>query len=134
MQEMQEMQVRSLSREDPLEKEMATHSSILAWRIPCLEEQQKTGHNQLTEHTYILTLKLITGGLGYQILDAESPHSPSLYNNRQVDVRLMWWGGFQGPLLHNLTGTQGRKVLFIILVIACSFCTVGDKEGCQCVI
>ena len=32
------MQVRSLSQEDPLEKEMATHSSILAWRIPWTEE------------------------------------------------------------------------------------------------
>ena len=30
----QETQVQSLSQEDPLEKEMATHSSILAWRIP----------------------------------------------------------------------------------------------------
>ena len=30
---MQEMQVQSLNREDPLEKEMATHSSILAWKI-----------------------------------------------------------------------------------------------------
>jgi len=30
--------VRSLSREDPLEEEMATHSSILAWRIPWTEE------------------------------------------------------------------------------------------------
>ena len=32
------MQVRSLGREDPLEKEMATHSSILAWKIPWTEE------------------------------------------------------------------------------------------------
>ena len=31
---MQETQVRSLGQEDPLEKEMATHSSILAYRIP----------------------------------------------------------------------------------------------------
>ena len=31
---MRETQVRSLSWEDPLEKEMATHSSVLAWRIP----------------------------------------------------------------------------------------------------
>ena len=30
--------VRSLGREDPLEKEMATHSSILAWKIPWMEE------------------------------------------------------------------------------------------------
>ena len=35
---MQEMQVWSLGQEDPLEKEMATHSSILAWRIPWTEE------------------------------------------------------------------------------------------------
>ena len=33
-----ETQVRSLSQEDPLEKEMATHSSVLAWRIPWTEE------------------------------------------------------------------------------------------------
>ena len=36
--EMQETQVRSLGQEDPLEKEMATHFSILAWRIPWTEE------------------------------------------------------------------------------------------------
>ena len=35
---MQETQVRSLGWEDPLEKEMATHSSILAWKIPQTEE------------------------------------------------------------------------------------------------
>ena len=34
----QETQVRSLGQEDPLEKETATHSSILAWRIPWIEE------------------------------------------------------------------------------------------------
>ena len=38
MQEMQEMLVGSLGLEDPLEKKTATHSSILAWRIPWKEE------------------------------------------------------------------------------------------------
>ena len=38
---MQETQVQSLSQEDPLEKEMATCSSILAWRIPWTEEPGK---------------------------------------------------------------------------------------------
>ena len=38
MQESQEMQVQSLGREDPLEEGMATHSSILTWRIPWSEE------------------------------------------------------------------------------------------------
>ena len=49
----QETQVRSLGREDPLEKEMATHSSILAWKIPWTEEtgglqstgSQRVGHD-----------------------------------------------------------------------------------------
>ena len=38
MQETQETRVRSLGQEDLLEKEMATHSSVLAWRIPWTEE------------------------------------------------------------------------------------------------
>ena len=38
MQETQKMQIRSLGWEDPLEKEMATHTSILAWEIPWTEE------------------------------------------------------------------------------------------------
>ena len=38
IQEIQETQIQSLGQEEPLEKEMATHSSILAWRIPWTEE------------------------------------------------------------------------------------------------
>ena len=54
MQETLEMWVRCLVQEDSLEKEMATHSSILAWGIPWTEESgglqsmgsQKVGHNE----------------------------------------------------------------------------------------
>ena len=50
---MRETRVQSLGQEDPLEKEMATHSSTLAWRIPWMEEpgrlqstgSQRVGHN-----------------------------------------------------------------------------------------
>ena len=53
MQEPQEIQVQSLGWENPLEKDMATHSSILAWRIPRTEEpgrlqsmgSQRVGHD-----------------------------------------------------------------------------------------
>ena len=53
---MQEMQVQSLSREDTLEKEIATHSGILAWEIPWAEESgelqfmglQGIGHDLMT--------------------------------------------------------------------------------------
>ena len=50
---MQETQVRSLGQEDPLEKEMATHSSILAWRIPWTEEPgrlQSMGSQKVRYH------------------------------------------------------------------------------------
>ena len=46
---MHETEVHSLGREDPLEKGMATHSSILAWRIPWIEEPsrlQSMGHKE----------------------------------------------------------------------------------------
>ena len=56
---MQETWVRSLGQEDPLEKEMATYSSILAWEIPRTEEPgglqfmglQRVGHDLVTEHS-----------------------------------------------------------------------------------
>ena len=47
MQETQETQFQSLGGEDALEKEIATHSSILAWKIPWTEESmgsQRVGH------------------------------------------------------------------------------------------
>ena len=53
MKKTQEMGVQSLGWEDPLEEEIVTHSSILAWEIPCTEEahglqpvgSQRVGHN-----------------------------------------------------------------------------------------
>ena len=58
---MQEMWVQSLGREDPLEKEMVIHSSILAWEIPWTEEpgrlqsmgSQRAGRDLATEYTLI---------------------------------------------------------------------------------
>ena len=44
---MQETRVRSLGREDPLEKAMATHSSTLAWKIPWMEERGKEGSQRV---------------------------------------------------------------------------------------
>ena len=55
------MQVQSLGWEDPLQEEMATHSSILAWKIPWTEEpgglqsmgSYRVGHDLETEHPYM---------------------------------------------------------------------------------
>ena len=57
---MQEAWVPSLGQEDPLEKEMATHSSIFAWRIPWTEEpgrlqsmgSQESDRTELSTHTH----------------------------------------------------------------------------------
>ena len=68
--------VQSLGREDPLEKEMATHSSILACRIPWREEpgglqsrgSQRVGHNRGTNtHTcmYISILNIVPSGSSF---------------------------------------------------------------------
>ena len=58
---MQEMQVWPLGREDPLEKETVTHSSILAWEIPRTEEpgglqskgSQRVRHDLVTEQWHV---------------------------------------------------------------------------------
>ena len=54
---MQETQVRSLGWEDPLENEMAAHSSILAWKIPWTEEPGGLKESGMTEQltlTYLI--------------------------------------------------------------------------------
>ena len=64
---MQETRVRSLGWEDPREKEMAPHSSILAWRIPWTEEPgglqsmglQRVGHDWATSLHFKLKMKVI---------------------------------------------------------------------------
>ena len=60
MQEPQETWFPSLGQEDPLEKEMATHSSILAWEIPWIEESgglqfMGSKESDTTEHTHTRT-------------------------------------------------------------------------------
>ena len=60
---MQETWIRSLGWEDPLEKRTATHSSILAWRIPWIVQSmgsQRVGHDWLSFHFNISTAKYMT--------------------------------------------------------------------------
>ena len=68
---MQETRVQSVGQKDPLEKEMTTHSSILAWRIPGTEDggglqsmgSQRVGHDSVTKppgYTATLTLSPAT--------------------------------------------------------------------------
>ena len=64
---MQEIRIQPLGRKDPLEKGMATHSSVLAWRIPRTEKtgelqsmvSQSAGCNWATKHTYTHVHRLV---------------------------------------------------------------------------
>ena len=65
----QETRVRTLGQEDPLEKEMATHSSILAGKIPWTEEpgelwstgSHRVRHDWVTEHTHMQECTMMYG-------------------------------------------------------------------------
>ena len=74
----QEMQVWCLSLEDSLEKEMATHSSILAWRIPWTEEPDglESSSVQLFSRVWLF----VTHGLQHARLPCPSP-TPAVYSN-----------------------------------------------------
>ena len=64
---MQETRVWSVGQEDPLKKELATHSSILAWKIPWMEEEsgklqsmgsQRAGHDLVTKQQIVNKIKI----------------------------------------------------------------------------
>ena len=75
MQGMQEMQIRSLGREDPLELEVVTHSSILAWKIPWTEEPgglqsmelKRVRHHWVNEHAWDARARSKLVGRGWDI-------------------------------------------------------------------
>ena len=97
MQEPQETGVQSLYQEDPLEKEMATHSSTLAWRIPLTEEPgrlqsiggqrvrsktEATSHSkkeQVNKQNLVLTRTQDKGAVTAQETDPDLPGSVQEY-------------------------------------------------------
>ena len=75
---MQETQVRSLGQEDPLEEEMATRSSILAWRIPWTEEpgglqSRDCKELDVTERRTPCCGRAVSRVLGLSSLDSQAP-------------------------------------------------------------
>ena len=109
MQEPQEMQVRSLGREDPLEEGMATHSSILTWRSPWTEEPdglQSTGSQRVGQNwsnwAHVQDLyEVVTGGLFQEVLfNRYLKESQPWIESRKEE--------FSGGMSH--TKSWGRKV------------------------
>ena len=60
---MPETQIRSLGREDPLEKGMATHSRILTWRIPWTEEHIGLHRVRHYSHFFMIAIFLVFTGI-----------------------------------------------------------------------
>ena len=82
---MQETQVQTLGQEDPLEKEVATHCSVLAWEIPWTEEpgrlqsmesQKSVGHNLVPKQQYTVAITITTRTATVTTSDTVQGHNP----------------------------------------------------------
>ena len=121
---MWETWVRSLGLEDPLEKEMATHSNILAWRIPWMEEPgglQSTGRKELDRVFSDQQLSLITAyyfkvHLCYQYFI--SFYGQITYNTSVCSLSVGIWVMFTFWLLHILLLQSARSFLRDICFIS----------------
>ena len=101
MKETQETWVQSLGQEDPLEKETATHSSFLAWRIPWREEScglqpvgSQNSHRQLSER-------------------ARMPPWSQKQGCQQEWGGLRWWAFLIAQSVKNLPAMQETQVQFL---------------------
>ena len=118
-QEIQEAQVQSLGQEDPLEKEMATHSSILAWKIPQRVDWQALMHGVTVRHDWgyerkvyiyilisgILILALILWFMDWWQGDHQACHS------RRREAGSSFWGGAERQVRSCLLGARSLHTL-----------------------
>ena len=113
---MQKIQVRSLGRKDPLEKEMAIHSSTLAWKIPWREEpgrlqsmgSQRVGHDWATSLSYLRSL--IQGG--YCILKGCDPSSES--STTELAITSVGHSNAPSYLQHSVMTSRPHDILLQI--------------------
>ena len=133
MQEPQETGIQSLYQEDPLEKEMATHSSILAWRIPLTEEPgrlqsigwqrvrsktEATSHSkkeEVNKQNLVLTRTQEKGAVTPQEADPDLPlsvqESPAEVGSAVVGCRATYT---MNVAVHAWDLLKGVTILFII--------------------
>ena len=158
MQETQEMQVQSPNWEDPLEKEMATHSSILAWRIPWTEgpggiqstESQSSTRLSKTEctrvhththtHTrtkwYIRNSKSNCSLLLHILVHDRSLEHVSCHQNRRR--QLLHWAVYQGIGGDTASSLQilllgfFSHLLFLLFDFSLSFLQNNTINQCHC--
>ena len=120
--------VRSLGQEDPLEKEMATHSSTLAWKIPWTEEcsrlqamgSQRVGHDWMTSLHFFYTLnedchlmwtlfKINVLSLRWRLNATETRFRKWMFCLPCVSVLSMHTNGCVYPCAHSTTYTYVQR-------------------------
>ena len=114
---MQGTWVRSLGREDPLERGMTTHSSILAWRTPWTEEPQSTGSQRVGRdwatntgartHTYIFPLN----SAWFKSASVSGRHSCEIWKAEKRKAFLL--GLFLLPLASRIVVLWGQQLRFL---------------------
>ena len=123
---MQEAQVRSLGPENPLQKAMATHSSILAWRIPWTEEpgglrsvhkvtKSRTGMKQLSMHAQ--RNRTFYFGVSYRLFHKNLP-----------SLELDWNLPNQADKIGKCTNDNIFKEFLAVWWLGLSASTVGDQS------
>ena len=116
MQETEKMQVQFLGREDPLEEGMATHSRILAWRIPWTEEpgglqpkgSQRVGHDWVSKHPWTHACA-VGANSGQKIQRDQKPNChfwEAWSKNRVWEVKTAYLGM---PTAHHTTKGVGKS-------------------------
>ena len=122
------MRVWSLGQEDPLENSMATHSSILAWRIPWTEETDglqsmrlpRVGHSWMTERAQNGCIRFKDRSKPGRVSKFSSSHS--IAKLCTVSEKTQWWGHryffcFQG--IYRLEKKKANILYIYVCVCAC---------------
>ena len=114
---MQETRVWSLGWEDPLQKEMATHSSILAWRIPWMEEPgglQSMG-SQWVRHNWVTSLSLWDIKFIRKKKLAKLKILPALKHTNNTVIAVMFCSSFffSCAFIHLSVGTYIKRLYFL---------------------
>ena len=125
---MQETWVHSLGWEDPLEKEMATHSSILAWRIPWTEEpgrstgSQRVGHDWATSLTHSLLVTYYCSNVSTGLVvwnKTNSSYSYAIQKSEMSHTGLK--SKFQMSVFPFMQALENNLFLYLLSARGCSY-------------
>ena len=116
---MRETQVQSLGREDPLEKEMATHSSILAWKIPWTEKPGRLQSMGSQSQTWLRD---------FIFQEFKETHGKTSVVLKRLE--LSWWRLWINQV--NVTSQSAKEKLSALLCSCLQNCGLSPKSTARC--